>query len=261
MHRCSAWACADPDSPSFSLARPSLVALRPGLVHPGRVIVWGPCLLSGCAGPQSTLDPAGPVAAHIAELWWLMFAVGLLVFILVMALLVRSLHSQRRCSDADVQTLIIGAGIVLPSLLLSGLVAMGMLRQAEISLLPAEQPLIIDVQARRWSWEFSYPESNAPERRLVNEVLLPRGQVVEFHLRSEDVIHSFWIPRLGGKMDVIPGRTNRLRLRADQLQAGHGQCAEFCGSGHAHMRFAVRVLETDAFDAWLAAPAAAGAPR
>lgn len=208
--------------------------------------------VTGCSGPQSMLDPAGPAAARIAELWWLMFSVAALVFALVIGLVLRSLRSPGRLSEQDVHKLIIGAGILLPGLLLGGLVAFGMQRQTQITLLDADQPLVIDVLARRWAWEFSYPQSGPPERRLLNEVVLPRGRTVEFHLRSADVIHSFWIPRLGGKMDAIPGRTNRLRLHADQEDVGHGQCAEFCGSGHASMRFAVRVLDIEGFEAWLA---------
>jgi cytochrome c oxidase subunit 2 len=85
----------------------------------------------------------------------------------------------------------------------------------------------------------------------VDELMMPRGQMVEFLIGSEDVIHSFWIPRLGGKIDAIPGRINRLRLQADRIVPIRGHCAEFCGLDHAHMAFVVQVMEPDAFDRWL----------
>jgi cytochrome c oxidase subunit II len=158
--------------------------------------------------------------------------------------------------------LILLAGLLMPALLLSALVIFVVWRQPQISLAEVDEPLVIDVLARRWTWEFAYPSRSAGVRRLHDAVVLPQGRVVEFRVRSADVIHSFWIPRLGGKVDAIPGRTNRIRLRADAADAGHGQCAEYCGTGHAHMRFAVHVLPEARFRAWLQqdADALPGAP-
>lgn len=216
-------------------------------------------VLCGCRGPQSMLDPAGPAASGIAELWWLMFGGACLVFALLMLLLWHALRARRRFTERAAHGLIVGAGIVVPGLLLAGLVTFGIQRQTAITLLEAEHPVVIHVLARRWAWEFSYPQSARPERRFRNEVVLPLGRTVEFHLYSEDVIHSFWIPRLGGKMDVIPGRINRLRLQAGHKDVGFGQCAEFCGRDHAHMKFAVQVLDAEDFEAWRSAGAGSDA--
>ena len=102
--------------------------------------------------------------------------------------------------------------------------------------------------ARQWQWEVSYPDTGV---RLRDELHIPAGAAVDLHLTSEDVIHSFWVPRLGGKLDMFPGRTNVLRLQADEPGLYYGQCAEFCGTGHAHMKFTVRAHAPDEFDAWL----------
>ncbi len=204
-----------------------------------------------CSAHQSVLQPSGPAAAGIADLWWWMFFGALAVFAAMLFLLARALTVSRNYSERDIRVLIVVAGAIVPALLLGAMVAVGLTRQRNITLLEEEKPVVVEVLARQWSWQFCYQGEDARGIVLEDVLVIPRTRVVEFHLRSADVIHSFWIPRLGGKMDLIPGRTNRLRLRADQQQAGWGQCAEFCGREHARMRFAVHVLEPEAFDSWL----------
>jgi len=108
--------------------------------------------------------------------------------------------------------------------------------------------LRIDVTGHQWRWEVSYPGTGV---RLDNELHIPAGQPVHIHLRASDVIHSFWVPRLAGKLDAIPGRTNVLRLEADEPGIYHGQCAEFCGLNHAHMQFTVQAHAPAEFQNWL----------
>jgi len=110
--------------------------------------------------------------------------------------------------------------------------------------------LRIDVTGQQWWWSMQYPDSGV---RLRNELRLPVGRPVDIHVGSRDVIHSFWVPRLGGKLDAIPGRIGVVRLQADQPGTFRGQCAEFCGLNHAHMVMTVIAMPAEEFDAWLAA--------
>jgi cytochrome c oxidase subunit II len=219
-------------------------------------------LLAGCAGPQSALDPRGPQAAAIAELWWIMAGVGTLLLVLVVALaLYATLRAPERRPALDSRLLIIGGGLVLPTVLLGALLVHGTRVGGALVARADETPLQIEVSGRQWWWQVRYPQAGFTG---ANELRIPVGRTVEIALTSEDVIHSFWVPRLAGKTDLIPGRVNLIRLRADEAGAYPGQCAEFCGLLHAHMRFMVVAMEADAFDAWLAAqsvPVAAAPPR
>ena len=217
---------------------------------------------AGCAGPQSALDPAGPAAAGIAGIWWAMFWGALTVWLLVMALVGWALYRGRNTRAlAKPQHLIVGGGLVLPPVLLAGLLVYGSVSSARITGLGQAVDARVDVIAGRWRWHFRYRDADG---RVVGESLdvlsMPRGQLVEFRITSADVIHSFWIPRLGGKVDAVPGRVNRLRLRADGDGRIRGQCAEYCGTGHTHMAFEVLVQDDAAHAAWLSRQVAAGIP-
>ncbi len=143
---------------------------------------------------------------------------------------------------------IVGGGLVLPLASITLLLAFGIPVGHRMLPLPADDTLRIDVTGHQWWWEVVYPESDIALR---NTLTIPVDKPVDVHLRSADVIHSFWVPRLAGKLDVIPGHTNVLRLHAMQTGTFRGVCAEFCGVGHAHMRFTVKVVEGDAFEDWL----------
>jgi len=214
-------------------------------------------LLSACGGPYSTLDPAGPSAESAARLWWGMFTFASLVLLIVVVLW---LHAMRRdpgnASERDARRIqnrwIIGGGLVLPLTSIAVLLAFGIPAGHRMLPLPLDEgeAVRIDVTAHQWWWEVSYPGTDVTLR---DEIHMPVGVPVDFHVRSADVIHSFWIPRLGGKLDMIPGRTGVLRLHADEPGIYRGLCAEFCGTGHAHMRFTVQAHSTEDFDAWLEA--------
>lgn len=218
-----------------------------------------PVLLAatGCAGPQSALDPAGPAADAIAGIWWVMFGGALAVWLLVMALVSWALFRGRNTRAlAKPQRLVVGGGLVLPPVLLAGLLVYGSVSSARITGLGERVDQRVDVVAGRWRWHFRYRDADG---RVVGESLdalsMPRGRMVEFRITSSDVIHSFWIPRLGGKVDAVPGRVNRLRLRADGEGRIRGQCAEYCGTGHARMAFDVLVHDDGAHAAWLSGQA------
>lgn len=145
--------------------------------------------------------------------------------------------------------LIIGGGIVLPLLSITGLLAIGIPAGHRMLPLPTSQDVLhIHVTGHQWWWEVHYPESGI---RLRDELHIPAGAPVDIHLTTADVIHSFWVPRLAGKLDAIPGRTNILRLQAERPGVYLGQCAEFCGLHHAHMQFSVTAHEPAAFQQWL----------
>ena len=131
----------------------------------------------------------------------------------------------------------------------------------------AEQVLEIDVIGKQWWFRFEYPQlglTNDAKHSVPNEMVIPKGVAVRINLRSEDVIHSFWIPKIAGKVDLMPGRKNHMWIQADQTGHYYGQCAEFCGDSHAYMLFRVEVLEPADFAKWVqkqkadAAPVAAG---
>ncbi len=231
-------------------------------------------LLVGCAGRQSILEPAGPSAQAIAGVWWWMLGGAALVYIGVVAVWLQAMRPDRAGMDGFIggadegaaapagQRWIIGGGIVLPAVAITLLLVFGSsagLHQLPLPLHGAggAAPMRIDAIGRQWLWTLHYPGSGVTLR---NEMRLPVGRTVDIHVSSLDVIHSFWVPRLGGKLDAIPGRTGIVRLRADQPGTFRGQCAEFCGLGHAHMVMTVHAMPQAEFDAWLATQASSMAP-
>lgn len=218
------------------------------------------------------LDPAGPSAQAIAAVWWWMLGVSTLVLLGVLALWLVAMRRHSPSANGNEQPgagpgrrWIIGGGILLPVAAIVPLLIFG--SSAGLHQLPQSQPplarsgagqaavapLRIDATGQQWWWALHYPASGV---RLRNELRLPVGRPVHVHVGSLDVIHSFWVPRLGGKLDAIPGRTGIVRLQADQAGTFRGQCAEFCGLGHAHMVMTVIAMPAAEFDAWLAAQAA-----
>lgn len=212
---------------------------------------------AGCDGsqPQSTLNPAGPSALIISWLWWGMFSFFTLVLLVVVALWIYAMRRQSDVPDlARAKRVnarwIIGGGVILPLTTVIVLLVVGIPAGQRVLSLPASEqtPLVVEVVGHRWWWEIRYPDADVV---IANQLYLPVDQPVDFYVTTEDVIHAFWVPRLGGKIDLIPGRTNHLRLQAFDTGTMRGQCAEFCGAGHAHMVLDVEVLEVADFEAWL----------
>ena len=132
-----------------------------------------------------------------------------------------------------------------------------------------EQVLEVDVIGKQWWFRFEYPQlgmTNDAKHSVPNELVIPKGKAVRINLRSEDVIHSFWVPKIAGKVDLMPGRKNQMWIQADQTGHYYGQCAEFCGDSHAYMLFRVEVVEPAEFAKWVekqkspAAAVAVGSP-
>lgn len=216
-------------------------------IHPLRIVLLGatPLALAGCSGELSTLDPAGPRAANLATLWWVMLIGSAVLFTLVMVLLLLAYWRNHWISRITPGQWIIGGGLLLPIPVLVLLTGTALVLGEQ--LLPHGQaPVRIEGEARQWQWSFSYPDTaRAPTETLH----IPAGQPVDIVVTSRDVIHSLWVPRLGGKIDAIPGRANVIRLEADKPGIYWGQCAEYCGEGHDGMRFRVEAHDPAAFAA------------
>lgn len=200
------------------------------------------------AQPLSALAPASPASASIAAVWWAMLIGSLAIYVLVLGLASYAVLRKRRGQHAPLRWLIIGGGLVLPSVVVTLLLVYG-LRSGQTWLPSASPPAYrIHVTAQQWRWAVSYPEHAGPTpsgASDANEIHIPVGVPVDLHLTSVDVIHSLWVPRLGGKMDALPGRTTVLRIQADAPGIYHGLCAEFCGTGHAHMPLTVHAHALD----------------
>ncbi|MER2534059.1 MAG: cytochrome c oxidase subunit II [Rhizobiaceae bacterium] len=203
---------------------------------------------------QSALDPAGEEASQVATLFWVMTVGGLAIWAFVVGFsLYASRWKRAPVSEASAGKVILLAGVVFPVTVLTALLSYALWLMP--SLRPfggAEQAgLRIEVVGNQFWWRVVYHAADGSAVVSANEIRMPVGERVEFSLASADMIHSFWIPSLGGKMDLIPGRTNRLSLLATKAGTYRGQCAEFCGVSHASMAFPVVVMEPAAFDAWL----------
>ena len=192
---------------------------------------------------QSALDPAGPVAALIAEMTWVLLAGGAMIFAGVMALGAFAVFFRKR-EKLSSRVLIIGGGIAFPVVVLSALLVYSLVRMSTLEA-AGEPALRIEVTGEQWWWRVRYAEFET-----ANEIRIPVGQPVELELKSADVIHSFWVPALAGKLDMIPGRTNRLRVQADRPGEFRGQCAEYCGGPHAFMALFVVALPPAEYEQW-----------
>jgi cytochrome c oxidase subunit 2 len=175
------------------------------------------------------------------------------IWLLVVGLTIYAMRGRLEAPRRSVATLIIGGGAILPTVLLTGLLAYGLALLPELLAPVPAGSLRIAVSGEQWWWRVRYLMSDGSGQvvELANEIRLPVGARVEFHLESPDVIHSFWIPSLGGKIDMIPGRTNRLTLEPTRIGVFRGACAEYCGDSHALMSFYVIVLSKEDFTAWL----------
>lgn len=200
---------------------------------------------------QSALAPRGPEAAAIAEITWVLVAGGMVILAIV--LVIAALALLRPPAWLGSTRLVVAGGILFPVVTLSALLVYALVaapRQA--SARPAH--VIVEVVGHQWWWEVNYlDDDGAADFTTANEIHIPVGPEVELRLRSADVLHSFWVPPLAGKLDLIPGKDNRLRLAADRAGTFRGQCAEYCGGPHAQMALFVIAEDPARFDAWRAA--------
>ncbi|MEZ6090321.1 MAG: cytochrome c oxidase subunit II [Pirellulaceae bacterium] len=201
---------------------------------------------------QSVLDPAGLAARQIAELFYWMVGGATLIWMLVIGLAVYAIFSRKAHPVLTTRKLVIGGGAIFPTVVLTGLLAYGLSLMPDLHRPAPAGSLKIRVSGVRWWWRVEYFDGDGNPIETANEVRLPVDQPIAFELLAEDVIHSFWIPPLGGKMDMLPGRSNWLTLHPDRQGDYFGVCAEYCGTAHAQMRFSVVVSDEATFADWLA---------
>jgi cytochrome c oxidase subunit 2 len=204
-----------------------------------------------------TLDAHGPAAARIVQLAWLLFGVCGLVYIAVLLATVWALARKRRDSDDSPETdrrlryTITAAAITTVAILAGLLVASERTGQGLITP-PGRGAVTIDVIGRQWWWEFQYRDVTPSDWvSSPNELHLPVGVPVVLRAISRDVIHSFWVPQLHGKRDLIPGQITEMWIQADTPGVYRGRCAEFCGHQHAQMALTVVAESTDQFQTWI----------
>lgn len=215
--------------------------------------------LGGCAwdGPMSTLVARSDFARSILYVYsiitWATAIIGALVFV---ALVVILLRFRARPGDAQMPRQVRGHTLLEISWTIGPALALLIIAIPTIQIVFRTQTqatppdaLLVHVRGWQWWWEFRYPDLDVV---TANEVHLPAGRRVVFRLDGQDVIHSFWVPQLGGKRDVIPGRLNQITLTPEQPGEYWGQCAEFCGASHANMGLRVIVQPAAEFDRWVA---------
>jgi cytochrome c oxidase subunit 2 len=229
------------------------VGLRSGLA------VATACLLSSCTGWQSSFNAQAPQSEEIRHLLLIFIAVSAVVWIAVITVLLFGLLRRKRRSDRplDLQqgfehragTVILGSGIATTvTVLVLSIVSYGAQRTVFAN---EPNPVTVKITGHQWWWEVQY-QADSPHLSFItaNEIRVPVGQPVTVELESADVIHSFWVPSLTGKMDLITGQKNSIQFTAKTPGLYRGQCAEFCGLQHAHMAFTVQALPPEEFSRW-----------
>lgn len=203
----------------------------------------------GIDGPMSTLQPAGPAAEQIANIWWVMLGGSIMILSGVVALALYATYGGRRAQPESLRRwMLVGGGIVFTPFVLLVLLLYGLRSGHALLPLSTDQEVFkVQVIAHQWWWEVRYPGLDGEGTTLysANEIHVPAGELVDIEVTGADVIHSFWIPRLGGKIDAMPGRFNTIRLEAPHPGLYRGQCAEFCGEQHARMVLLLEAHEKD----------------
>ncbi len=220
-------------------------------------------LLAGCGGEMSILDPSGPAARSQYWVWWAMLIVSLVVSVALFSLWLytfwRKAPPPERTAQQEHRIMlrwVLGGGLALP--IISIVLLLVFAAPTGRSMIPLPLPdggsaEVIEVIGHQWWWEIRYPGDEEGEVVTANRLVMPAGEPVDFRITSADVIHAFWIPRLGGKRDMVPGRHTTIRLEADAPGVFGAQCAEFCGAQHTNMLLHVEAVEREEYDAWLAA--------
>jgi len=226
------------------------------------------CLLA-ISDMQSALNPAGEQGGSIAKLWWIYFWVLTVIFILVAIFLFLAMLPRRsrepagqsdqpsQSRERSIATVVIGAVIasivVLFVLLLIDFFAVRSIYALNDQNTADADPLTIKITGHQWWWQVEYENESEPSKAMTtaNELHVPIGRPVKLTLQSSDVIHSFWVPNIHGKKDLVPGHPTEMWLKATQPGTFRGQCAEFCGLQHAHMRLTFIAETTQAFEQWM----------
>jgi len=238
----------------MSTLRTSLPRSGPVPAHRG-LIAACIALLCGCSRARSTLAPAGVEAHDVAQLFWVMVVGAVVVWMAVVAFALYVSRAGREAREATAaRWLILGGGVFTPTVVLGALLLHGLQLMPQFREPGSADGLRVEVSGEQWWWRVRYVRTGGAQPvdvELANEIRLPLGRRTEFRLGSPDVIHSFWIPALGGKVDMIPGRITTLVLEPTRAGTYRGVCAEFCGASHAFMEFEAVVMQPAAFEVWL----------
>lgn len=220
-------------------------------------------LLSDCSGWQSSLNAYGAPAQRLEELILWIIAICATVWLIVVTVLALALWRRRQFAGGPLSLdqrrerrmmVAVVAAVGATVVVITGFTVASFLTTRSLAIAsPAD--LTIKVRGMQWWWDVEYRNLSSP-LRTANEIHIPVGRNVRVELEGADVIHSFWVPSLAGKQDLIPGRSNALTIRAERPGVYRGQCAEFCGMQHAHMGFFVVAEDGPAFEAWSRAQAA-----
>jgi cytochrome c oxidase subunit 2 len=223
------------------------------------VLQFGSLFAQGIQATQSTLHPGGPAARTISHLSWVVYGVFIVVSLAMWTLLawvaIRKKGTLTEHAPVDAgggHTWILIGGFAIPFVILSFIFVIGLQAMETFPLkMDSQSTPEIQLIGHQWWWEVNYIDGE-PDKRFstANEIHIPVGRTVDIDLVSADVIHSFWVPTLHGKEDLIPGQPNHIRIRADEPGIYRGQCAEFCGAQHAHMGLLVVADAPEDFMAW-----------
>ncbi len=223
-------------------------------------------LLTACSDelPQNALDPQGPVARQVHSLAMPVFVIAGLVFVLVEALLVYAIVKFRRRSEDEAPVQVHGnvkaelTWTIIPAVVLAvvGVLTVGTI--VDLDRTPRGEDVVrVTVTGHQWWWEYEYPDHGVV---TANELHIPTGAKVALTLKSDDVIHNFWPPKLAGKIYAIPNRENHMVIEAEKPGTYHGQCAEFCGISHANMLLKVVAHPPAGFRQWVQTNSAPAVP-
>ena len=250
-----------------------------------RLFGWGllaALTLAGCAtgDPQDVFSPAGPVAREENELWYIAFPIAVVVFVLVQAGLLYTAFRFRDRGEEGIPKQVAGntkleiVWTIIPAVILAGIAVPTVQTIFQLSEVPEEDPLEVRVVGKQYWWEFEYLGDEGQQVVTATEMHVPTDRPVYLRMEAaaalvpdplegdtagedfnDGVIHSFWVPRLAGKQDVVPGHVTDLSFAADEPGTYEGQCAEFCGLSHSRMKFRVIAQEPEEFQSWLDAQA------
>lgn len=216
--------------------------------------------LLNITGQQSTLDPMGPVAQNQLNVFYVTLWVTIFLFVTVGGALAFAIWKFRQRKGDDPNYIppqshghpLVEIGLVMGSAALLVVIAIptfgGILFKSQIPVTPEGEVIEINVTGYQWWWGFEYPEHGF---HTSNEIVFPAGKVIKLNFKANDVIHSFWLPKLAGKMDLIPGQRNEMWIKADEPGYFWGQCAEYCGDSHAYMLFRAKALSEQDYAAWI----------
>ncbi|KAB8197412.1 cytochrome c oxidase subunit II [Nonomuraea phyllanthi] len=209
-------------------------------------------LTAGCtASTPSPLSPGGAGAERVAGLWWLLFGIAAAVCVIVTALVLWAVHRRReaRPSTRSGRRFVVVCGVLIPAAVLTFVYVAGLDGMRAFDDPHDPDQLDVEVTGHQWWWEVRYPGSPFT---TANEIHVPVGRTIHVRLRTADVNHSFWVPQLTVKTDLVAGRVTHLWFTANRAGVYRGQCAEYCGAQHGRMALHVVAEPAAAFQAWLA---------